>query len=242
MDEATTRTLTPTRLADRAAADRATRDALLDEVLVAHVGFTSSEGPLVLPIGFARDGDRLILHGSTGSRWLRVLASGVEVCATVTALDGIKVARSAFESGMRYRSACVFGQCTVLVGAEAERGLGIFTDRVLPGRTTEIRRSTSRELAATLVLALPITQWSYKSSDGFPEDPPEDLAGDAWAGAVPLRTAYGPALPNPDLGDGIPVPPSVRALTDPGPSGNRPQSGPDRVGDGSNSVQAVRAG
>jgi nitroimidazol reductase NimA-like FMN-containing flavoprotein (pyridoxamine 5'-phosphate oxidase superfamily) len=218
MDEATTRTLTPTRLADRAVADRAALDALLDEVLVAHVGFTSAEGPLVLPIGFARDGDRLILHGSTGSRWLRVLASGVEVCATVTALDGIKVARSAFESGMRYRSACVFGQCTVLTGAEAERGLEAFTDRVLPGRTTEIRRSTLRELAATLVLALPITQWSYKSSDGFPEDPAEDLAGGTWAGAVPMRTSYERPIPAPDVGAGIAVPDSVRRLTDRGPS------------------------
>ncbi len=213
MDEATTRTLTPTRLGDRASTDRAELDGLLDEVLVAHVGFTSSEGPLVLPIGFARDGDRLILHGSTGSRWLRVLASGVDACATVTALDGVKVARSAFESGMRYRSACVFGRCTVLTGAEAERGLEAFTDRVLPGRTTEIRRSTPRELAATLVLALPITQWSYKSSDGFSEDPAEDLSGDAWAGVVPLRTAYDQPVPSPDLRDGIPVPASVLALT-----------------------------
>jgi nitroimidazol reductase NimA-like FMN-containing flavoprotein (pyridoxamine 5'-phosphate oxidase superfamily) len=218
MDEATTRTLTPTRLADRAAADRAALDALLDEVLVAHVGFTSSEGPLVLPIGFAREGDRLILHGSTGSRWLRVLAAGVEVCATVTALDAIKVARSAFESGMRYRSACVFGQCTVLTGTEAGGALEAFTNRVLPGRTAEIRRSTPRELAATLVLALPITQWSYKSSDGFPEDPAEDLAGDAWAGAVPLRTTCERPIPAPDLRAGIDVPDSVRRLTERGPS------------------------
>lgn len=214
MDEAPTRTLTPTRLADRAGTDRADVDTLLDEVLVAHVGFMSSEGPLVLPIGFARDGDRLILHGSTGSGWLRALASGVEVCATVTALDAIKVARSAFESGMRYRSACIFGRCVTLSGADAHHALEVFTDRVLPGRTAEIRRSTPRELAATVVLALPIAQWSYKSSEGFPEDPAEDRAGDAWAGAVPLRTVYGEPVPAPDLRDGIAVPASVRALTD----------------------------
>ena len=218
MDEATTRTLTPTRLADRGGTDRAALDTLLDEVLVAHVGFTSTEGPLVLPIGFARDGDRLILHGSTGSRWLRILASGGQACATVTALDGLKVARSAFESGMRYRSACVFGRCEVVSGADAERALGIFTNRVLPGRTSEIRRSSPRELAATLVLALPITQWSYKSSDGFSEDPPEEVAGDAWAGVVPLRTGYDQPIPSPDLRDGIPVPASVLSLTDPGPN------------------------
>ena len=211
------RTLTPTRLADRAVADRAALDSLLDEVLVTHVGFMSSEGPLVLPIGFARDADQLILHGSTGSRWLRVLASGVEVCATVTVLEGIKVARSAFESGMRYRSACIFGRCQPLAGADAERALEAFTDRVLPGRTAEIRRSAPRELAATLVLALPITQWSYKSSDGFPEDPAADLAGDAWAGVVPLRTVHGQPVPSPDLRDGVRVPASVRALTAPAP-------------------------
>ena len=131
-----------------------------------------------------------------------------------SALDGIKVARSAFESGMRYRSACIFGVCQVLDGADAQRGLEVFTDRVLPGRTAEIRRSTARELAATLVLALPILTWSFKYSDGFPEDPAEDLAGSAWAGAVPLRTGFDDPIPNPDLRPGIDVPASVRALTD----------------------------
>jgi nitroimidazol reductase NimA-like FMN-containing flavoprotein (pyridoxamine 5'-phosphate oxidase superfamily) len=230
MAEAMARRLVPTRLGERVSTDRAALDALLDEVLVAHVGFAMPDGPLVLPIGFARDRDRLILHGSSGSRWLRALAAGAEVCAGVTALDGIKVARSAFESGMRYRSACVFGTCEVLSGADAEHGLEVFTDRVLPGRTAEIRRSTPRELAATIVLALPIATWSFKSSDGFSEDPAEDLAGDAWAGVVPMRTAYEQPLPSPDLRDGIGVPASVRALTDPGP---RREPSPTVRGDGS---------
>jgi nitroimidazol reductase NimA-like FMN-containing flavoprotein (pyridoxamine 5'-phosphate oxidase superfamily) len=215
MQNPTSRKLTPTRLPDRAGADRVALDALLDEVLVAHVGFTLPEGPLVLPIGFARDADRLILHGSTGSRWLRALADGIEVCATVTALDGIKVARSAFESGMRYRSACVFGRCQVLTGAQAKAALDLYTDRVLPGRTAEVRASTARERAATLVLALPIETWSYKSSDGFAEDSAADLATGAWAGVVPMRTAYERPIPAPDLGAGIEIPDSVRRLTAP---------------------------
>ncbi len=212
MDVTTRRTLTPTRLPDRAGSDRAALDALLDEGLVAHVGLALDEGPLVLPIGFARDADRLILHGSTGSRWLRALASGADACVTVTSLDALKVARSAFESGMRYRSACLFGRCTPLSGADASHALELLTDRLLPGRTREIRPSTPRELAATMVLALPIREWSLKSSDGFAEDADDDLAGDAWAGVVPLRKGFDEPLPNPDLREGIPLPASVRAL------------------------------
>lgn len=206
------RTLTPTRMADRASTDRAALDTLLDEALVAHVGLSLPEGPLVLPIGFARDGDRLLFHGSTGSRWLRVLAGGTDTCVTVTALDALKVARSAFESGMRYRSACLFGRCTPLAGADAARALDLFTDRILPGRSGEVRPSTARELAATLVLAFPIGDWSFKSADGFPDDPDADRATDAWAGVVPLRSGFGEPIPNPDLRAGIEVPASVRAL------------------------------
>ncbi len=216
------RRLVPTRMPERTTRDRPVLDALLDEVLVAHVGLSLPEGPLVIPTGFARDGDRLVLHGSTGSRWMRALADGADVCVTVTALDALKVARSAFESGMRYRSACLFGRCEVLVGDDAVRALDAFTDRVLPGRSGEVRRSTPKELAATLVLALPITEWSLKTSDGFAEDPASDLEGDAWAGAVPLHTTWGEPEPNPDLRPGIDVPASVRALTT-----------LDRVGDGS---------
>jgi len=209
------RTLTPSRMPDRTTNDRAALDTLLDDVLVAHVGLSLDEGPLVIPTGFARDGDRLLFHGSTGSGWLRALAAGADVCVTVTALDGIKVARSGFESGMRYRSACLFGRCTALARDEAARALDLIVDRVLPGRTAEVRPATAKELAATMVLALPIGEWSLKSSDGFATDPASDVAGQAWAGAVPIRTAYGEPEPGPDLRPGIKVPRSVRALTDP---------------------------
>jgi nitroimidazol reductase NimA-like FMN-containing flavoprotein (pyridoxamine 5'-phosphate oxidase superfamily) len=209
------RTLTPSRMPDRTSTDRTALDALLDEVLIAHVGLGLDDGALVIPTGFARGGDRLLFHGSTGSRWMRALAAGAEACVTVTALDGIKVARSGFESGMRYRSACLFGRCTVLSGDEAARALDLFVDRVLPGRSAEVRPSTAKELAATLVLALPIAEWSLKSSDGFSSDPASDLAADAWAGAVPIRTTFGEPEPSPDLRPGIDVPPSVRALADP---------------------------
>jgi nitroimidazol reductase NimA-like FMN-containing flavoprotein (pyridoxamine 5'-phosphate oxidase superfamily) len=208
------RTLVPTRMGDRASTDRSVLDALLDGVLVAHVGLSLEEGPLVIPTGFARDGDRLLLHGSSGSRWMRALAAGAECCVTVTALDAIKVARSGFESGMRYRSACLFGRCVALSGEEAVRALDVYTDRVLPGRSGEVRPSTAKEVAATLVLALPITEWSLKTAEGFADDPASDVAGDAWAGVVPLVTGYGEPIPAPDLRTGIEVPPSVRSLLD----------------------------
>lgn len=206
------RTLTPARMAERTTADRDVLDALLDDVLVAHVGLSLEEGPLVIPTGFARAGDRLIFHGSTGSRWLRALAGGADVCVTVTALDGIKVARSGFESGMQYRSAVLFGTCTRLDGPDAVRALDAYVDRVLPGRSGEVRPATARELAATMVLALPITEWSVKTADGFPDDPAPDVAGDAWAGVVPMAVTYGEPIPNPDLRPGVEVPASVRSL------------------------------
>ena len=209
-----TRKLTPSRLAGKASTERARLDELLDSALIAHVGLVVDDGPLVIPTGFARDGDRILLHGSTGSRWLRALAAGTPVCVTVTTLDGIVVARSAFESSMHYRSACLFGICSTLGGDEAARALGLFTEAVLPGRAAEIRASTARELAATLVVALPIEQWSLKVSNGWPDDPDEDVAGDAWAGVVSVGTVHQPPVSAPDLRPGISVPASVRRLTE----------------------------
>jgi len=204
-----------TRLKHHAVTDRAELDRLLDEVLLAHVGLTNdSGGVVVIPTGLARDGDSVLVHGSTGSGWLRRLAAGAAACVTVTDLTGIMVARSSFESSFRYRSAVLFGTFTRVAKPDLPRALDLLTEHFLPGRTAEIRPPTSRELAATMVLRMPISRWSLKTSEGWPEDDDQDLAGDAWAGVIPLRPwTPGPPLPAPDLRPEIPVPPSVRALT-----------------------------
>jgi uncharacterized protein len=204
-----------TRLRDMAVTDRAELDRLLDDVLLAHIGLTDdSGGVVVIPTGLARDGDSILVHGSTGAGWTRRLAAGAPACVTVTDLTGIVVARSSFESSFRYRSAVLFGTFTRVAKPELGRALDLLTEHFLPGRTAEIRRPTGRELAATMALRMPISRWSLKTSDGWPEDDESDLDGDAWAGVVPLRAwSPGHPLPAPDLRAGIPVPPSVQGLS-----------------------------
>lgn len=203
---------TPTRLPEKASTDRADLDDLLDTARVGHFAVVAEDGsPAVIPTMVVRDGDRILAHGSTGSRWMRRLASGVPTALGITAYDGVVVARSAFESSIRYRSAVVFGRCTP-VTEDRERFLDLITEALIPGRSAEIRRPTKAELAATLVLALPLEDWSLKVSAGWPEDEEEDIAGPAWAGVVPMHEAYDAPLAAPDLRDGIEVPPSVRAL------------------------------
>jgi nitroimidazol reductase NimA-like FMN-containing flavoprotein (pyridoxamine 5'-phosphate oxidase superfamily) len=202
-----------TRLRDKASTDRAELDRLLDTTHVGHVGLAAADGhPMVVPTAVARDGDTVLLHGSTGSPWLRRVAAGVPVSVAVTAMDGLVVARSAFESSIHYRSAVLFGRCAPLTGPAKERALDALTEALLPGRIAELRRPAPAELAATLVLALPIVEWSLKVSDGWPDDPPEDVAGDAWAGVVPQHIGYGPPRPAPDLRPGAPLPASVQQL------------------------------
>lgn len=207
-----TRNLTPSRMADRMSDDRSVLDAVLDEALVGYLGLSLAEGPLVLPVSYARDGDRLLFHGSTGSHRMRAIASGAEVCFSVAVMDALKVSRTGEGTGMRYRSAVIFGACTRIEDAEKERALDVYLDRYVPGRTAEVRRSTKKELAATMVLELPIEQWSVKTADGFPSDEPEDIAAGGWAGVVPLRTVWEAPIPNPDLGLGIDVPASILRL------------------------------
>ncbi|MBO0844439.1 MAG: pyridoxamine 5'-phosphate oxidase family protein [Nocardioides sp.] len=202
----------PIRLPEKASTERSDLDALLDSTRVGHFGVVADDGtPVVIPTMVVRDGDRVLAHGSTGSRWMRRLASGVPAALAVTAYDGLVVARSAFESSIRYRSAVLFGRCSHL-SDDKERFLDLITEALIPGRVAEVRRPTKAELAATLVLALPIEDWSLKISAGWPEDEDDDVAGPAWAGVVPVRSVCDAPLPAPDLRDGIEVPPSVRAL------------------------------
>ncbi len=214
MTEPAVPSTSPTRARHKVRDDRVALDALLDCVQVGHVALVADGHPVVLPTAIARDGNRVLIHGSTGSRWMRTLADGVPASLAVTALDGLVVARSAFESSMHYRSAVLFGRCTPVTGDDAAHALDVLTEALLPGRTAEVRPPTPRELAATLVLALPIEQWSLKVSDGMPDDPPEDVAGDSWAGIVPLRTVRGAPVPAADLRAGIALPPSVAAPGD----------------------------
>lgn len=193
------------------AGDLADLHAVLDAARVAHVAFVHDGHPVNIPVACARDGDRLLLHGSTGSRLFRTLAGGASVCATVTLLDGMVLARSAFESSMHYRSAMVYGVAASVEDKEAS--LRVMSEAWMPGRWDSLRPPRAKELAATTVLALPLQEWSVKISAGDPDDPPEDLDEPVWAGVLPLETSYGEPRPAPDLRGDPPVPPYVATWT-----------------------------
>lgn len=199
------------RLSDKAVTDREVLYRVLDAGLAGHVAVTDDQGrPYVLPVAYARDGDRVLIHGSTGSRLFRSLADGAPTCLTVTLLDGLVVARSAFESSMRYRSAMVLGSCTVVDGDAKATALDLLTDHLLPGRRADLRPHKAKEIAATLVLALPLDEASVKVSDGHPDDDRDDLDTPVWAGTVPLGETFYDPIPAPDLRFELPVPEYVR--------------------------------
>jgi nitroimidazol reductase NimA-like FMN-containing flavoprotein (pyridoxamine 5'-phosphate oxidase superfamily) len=203
------------RLSEKQSTAREDLDALLDSTPLATIALVRDGHPLALPIGFARIGDELVIHGSTGSPWLRELAAGAPAAVSVTTLDGVLVARSGFESSFHYRSAVLFGVFAKVGDADKVRYLETVTDAFIPGRVAELRASTGKELAATLVLALPIgaDNWSCKISAGWPEDPEEDVAAGVWAGVVPINTSYGVPQRAPDCDEEIPIPASVRQMT-----------------------------
>lgn len=205
------------RLREKQRTDRAGLDDLLDSTPLATVALIRDGHPVAFPTGFGRVGDELVIHGSTGSPWMRALGAGAQAAVSVTALDGVMVARSGFESSFHYRSATLFGTFTVVPDAEKNRYLEALTDAFIPGRVAELRPSTTRELAASLALRLPIgaDNWSLKVSAGWPEDAESDVAGGAWAGVVPLTVSYGTPQRAPDCDPAIPVPASVQGMAGP---------------------------
>ena len=185
------------RLPDRAAYDRETIHAILDEGLVCHVGFVSEGQPHVIPMSYGRDGDRLLLHGSAASRLMRGLEAGWPVCLTVTLLDGLVLARSAFHHSLNFRSVVMFGRATPVDDPAAKSAaLRAISEHVIPGRWEEVRPPNARELAATAVLEVPIEEASAKIRTGPPRDDLEDLSLPVWAGVLPLETIPGEPMPD----------------------------------------------
>jgi nitroimidazol reductase NimA-like FMN-containing flavoprotein (pyridoxamine 5'-phosphate oxidase superfamily) len=193
------------RLPQRGAYDRETVYAILDEGFVCQVGFVVEGRPVVIPTAYGRDGDQLYFHGARASRMLKALRDGAEVCVTVTLVDGLVLARSAFHHSINYRSVVVFGRTRLVEDAEEKmRALEAFTEHVVPGRWADVRPPTRQEMDATLVLALPLTEGSAKIRTGPPVDDEEDYALPVWAGVLPLETRVGEAVPDPRLdGDAV---------------------------------------
>lgn len=178
---------------ERGAYDRATIDAILDEALICHVGFVVDGQPFVIPTIHARDGDTLYFHGSPGSRMLRRLRDGIDVCVTATLVDGLVLARSVFKHSLNYRSVVVLGRAREVVEQTEKRAaLARVVDHVVPGRSLEAREPTDEELDGTSVLALPIDEASAKVRTGPPIDFEHDLDLPVWAGVVPLTLQPGP--------------------------------------------------
>jgi uncharacterized protein len=180
------------RLPDRGDYDRQTVHGILDEALVAHVGITTPEGPVVLPLTFARVDETVYFHGAVANHLLRTAKGGTDVCLTVTLLDGLVLAKSAFHHSMNYRCVVVMGRARVVEDAgEKLRALDAIVDRVAPDRSKEARSPNDSELRSTLVLALPLVEVSAKIRSGGPIDDEADADWPAWAGVIPVRLVQG---------------------------------------------------
>ncbi|MEU6403211.1 pyridoxamine 5'-phosphate oxidase family protein [Streptomyces sp. NPDC046985] len=200
----------PTRSRERAAYDRELVHAILDEAYVCHLGFVRDGAPVVLPTLYGRVGERLYLHGSTGSRPLRMAGAadpGLPVCVTVTHVDGLVLARSAFHHSVNYRSVVVHGVAHPVTDAEEKRAaLDALVDHVAPGRAADSRPANAKELAATAVLRLDLREVSAKLRTGGVSDEPEDLSLPHWAGVIPVRREYGAPVAEADLSPGVELP------------------------------------
>ena len=195
---------------DREVFDRDAVNVLLDNQYVAHVGFIDPDVnlPFVIPMGFARDNDRILLHGSTGSRMMMAIATGIDICVTVTQLNAIVVARSAFNSSMNYESVMVFGKARVLTAGEKDQALEAITEKLVPGLWDYGRPLTSKESAATMIVELTLERFSAKSRSGDPIDEDSDLDLPIWAGILPLSTQKGQAQTAANANH-LPIPPHI---------------------------------
>ncbi len=198
------------RLPHHQRTDRAALYGVIDDALSATVSIVRDDRPVALPVGIGRDGDDLLLHGSTGSDFFRRIAAGAPVCVTVTHLLGLKYARSLFDSSMRYRCAVVHGVASVVPPEEKEAALLALSEHLMPGRSADVRPMTARELAATMVLRIPLAEASVKDNAGSlveEDDDGEDRT--VWAGTLPLRVVAGEPVTSVQTAAGTPVPASV---------------------------------
>jgi len=195
------------RLSERGAFDRATVNAILDEAFVCHVGFTVAARPFVIPTSYARVGEHVLIHGSAASRMLRQLSKSIPVCMTVTLVDGLVLARSAFHHSINYRSVVILGVATQVENEhEKMAALRAFTEHIIPGRWAHVRAPTEQELHATTVLSLPLIEVSAKIRMGPPKDDEEDGSLPIWAGELPLHVLPGMPLADSKTSAALPVP------------------------------------
>lgn len=195
------------RMPERGRYEREEVYPIVDAALLCHVGFVQDGQPFVIPTLHARDGDTLLLHGSSASRMMKYAGAGNPVCVTVTLLDGIVLARSIFNHSINYRSAVLFGQGRLVTDPEEKlRALARFTERLLPGRWDDAREPNPRELKATAVVAIPLDDASAKVRVGPPKDDAEDLALPVWAGVLPIRQVFDAPLPDPATPADLPLP------------------------------------
>jgi len=195
------------RLPKRGDYSQKTIYGILDAAFLCHVGFVVDGQPYVIPTGYGRSGDTLFLHGSAASRMLRTLAGGVDVCVTVTVLDGIVLARSAFHHSMNYRSVVILGKASLVEGDEKKTAaLRVVAEQIIAGRWDDVRKPTAQELKATTVLSLPIAEASAKVRTGPPLDEEEDYTLGVWAGVLPLRMQAGEPVADPRLAVGMRAP------------------------------------
>jgi nitroimidazol reductase NimA-like FMN-containing flavoprotein (pyridoxamine 5'-phosphate oxidase superfamily) len=196
------------RYAKRKVEEEAAAHAILDQGLVAHVGFVIEGRPMVIPMAYARDGNRLYIHGASKTRVV-AKTGGAPMCLTVTHIDGLVVARSGFNHSVNYRSCVVHGMAHAVTDkAEAAAALQLITEHLLPGRYAEMRDVTKQEMKATGVLAIDIEAMTVKARSGPPVDEPEDLTSASWGGILPVTTALGRGVRDAHTPDSLPEPPS----------------------------------